>query len=222
MGENRGNKMNAQKEMEALLKKFKNKEKKAKLLLHSCCAPCSTYVLNYLSPYFSIIDYFYNPNMSSLAEHEKRSCELERLIQELNKGINKDNGIGFMTSKFQSSQYNEKIKGYEQEPEKGKRCEICFRLRLEEAARMAIEMDCDYFATTLTISPLKNANLINELGNDIGKAYGIKYLASDFKKKNGYLTSIELSHQHQLYRQDYCGCIYSKKERERQDDQEKL
>lgn len=218
--------MNPQKEMEELLLKLREEHKQPKLLLHSCCAPCSTYVLTYLSKYFSIVDYFYNPNISSLEEYEKRSNELGRLIEELNdEGIeceNKEQKMIYVTSSFQAEQYYSRIKGYEQEPEKGKRCEICFRLRLEEAARMAIERNCDYFATTLTISPLKNVRQINEIGNEVGEELGITYLPSDFKKKNGYLESIKLSQKYELYRQDYCGCIYSKQERERQVDEEKL
>lgn len=214
--------MNPQKEMDCLLEKLGDERKQPKLLLHSCCAPCSTYVLAYLSDHFTIVDYFYNPNMSSLGEHEKRSQELGRLIEEMNHERLEQNKINYITSSFQPKQYAERIKGYEQEPEKGKRCEICFKLRLEEAAKMAMKMNCDYFATTLTISPLKNTMQINEIGIEVGKEYGIKYLPSDFKKKSGYLESIKLTKKHQLYRQDYCGCIFSKQEREGNDDKEKL
>ena len=210
--------MNPQKELEELLDKLKREQRKPKLLLHSCCAPCSTYVLNYLSRKFDIIDFFYNPNMSSLNEHEKRSQELERLIHELNLEQSDDSQIAFRTTVFQPKRYLEQIKGLEKEPEKGKRCDICFRLRLEEAAKMAVEQGCEFFATTLTISPLKSAEKINEIGKVVGEQYGINYLSSDFKKKGGYLESIKLSKKHQLYRQDYCWCIFSKQESERKDD----
>ena len=214
--------MNPQKELEELLDKLKKEEHKPKLLLHSCCAPCSTYVLTYLSPNFSIVDYFFNPNMSGLEEHEKRSHELGRLIKEINVEKDDESQIIYLTSSFQPKLYAKRIKGFEKEPEKGKRCDICFRLRLEEAAKMAIEQGCDFFATTLTISPLKSAEKINEIGKMVGEQYGIKYLPSDFKKKGGYLESIKLAKKYQLYRQNYCGCIFSKQESERKDDKEKL
>lgn len=210
--------MNPQKELEELMDKFKREQRKPKLLLHSCCAPCSTYVLNYLSQKFDIIDFFYNPNMSSLNEHEKRSQELERLIHELNLEQNDDSQIAFRTTTFQPKRYLERIKGFEKEPEKGKRCDLCFQIRLEEAAKMAVEQGCDFFATTLTISPLKSAEKINEIGKLVGEQYGVNYLPSDFKKKGGYLESIKLSKKYQLYRQNYCGCIFSKQESERKDD----
>jgi len=210
--------MNPQKDLEELLDKLKKEQRKPKLLLHSCCAPCSTYVLSYLSQNFSIVDYFFNPNMSTLEEHEKRSHELERLIKEINVAKDIESQITYITSTFQPKLYHERIKGFEQEPEKGKRCDLCFKIRLEEAAKMAVEQGCEFFATTLTISPLKSAEKINEIGKMVGEQYGVNYLPSDFKKKNGYLESIKLSKKYQLYRQNYCGCIFSKQESERKDD----
>jgi len=210
--------MNPQKDLEELLDKLKKEQRKPKLLLHSCCAPCSTYVLSYLSQNFSIVDYFFNPNMSTLEEHEKRSHELERLIKEINVAKDIESQITYITSTFQPKLYHERIKGFEQEPEKGKRCDLCFKIRLEEAAKMAVEQGCEFFATTLTISPLKSAEKINEIGKMVGEQYGVNYLPSDFKKKGGYLESIKLSKKYQLYRQNYCGCIFSKQESERKDD----
>lgn len=184
------------------------KEKKVPtLLLHCCCAPCSSYVLEYLSKYFKITTFYYNPNISSFDEYEKRKEELERFIHE----CNFVNPVNFVCGVYDHSRYEEMIRGLEEEKEGGSRCWKCYLLRLEEAAKYAKEHHFDYFTTTLSISPYKNAEVLNKIGEELSKKYDIEYLYSDFKKKNGYQRSIELSHLHHLYRQNYCGCIYSKK-----------
>lgn len=197
--------INFQKEMEKYLEKIGG-EKPQKLLLHSCCAPCSSYVIEYLSNYFNITVFFYNPNIYSEEEFEKRKNEQIRLINEMKT----KNTVNYFVPEYDSDEFYTCVSGYENEPERGKRCSICFSLRLEKTARYAKENDYDFFATTLTLSPLKNACLINETGISIGEKYGIKYLPSDFKKKGGYLRSIELSKEYGLYRQNFCGCHFSK------------
>ncbi len=201
-------KPNYSKEMEALLDKLKN-EKPRTLLLHSCCAPCSSYVLEYLSPFFNILDFYYNPNISPSEEYEERKDELKRLIAEQPHM----NPVDFIEGKYDPESFFEIAKGLEDVPEGGERCFKCYELRLREAAEEAKRQHADYFATTLTISPLKNAEKLNEIGERLSKEYGVEYLPSDFKKKGGYLRSIELSKEHGLYRQDYCGCAFSKRKR---------
>ena len=181
-----------------------------RLLLHSCCAPCSSYVISYLTNYFKITILYYNPNISPYEEYNKRKNEQIRLLDEIDSLYK----VEFMDCDYENDIYEEKICGLENEPERGKRCDICFRLRLEKTAKLAKNNSFDYFGTTLTVSPYKNAILINEIGEVLEKKYGVKFLISDFKKKDGYKKSIELSKKYQLYRQDYCGCKYSKKERE--------
>ena len=178
-----------------------------KLLLHSCCAPCSSHVISYLTNYFDITILYYNPNIAPYEEYEKRKKEQIRLIKE----IKTQNKIDIIDCDYDNNIYEEKIKGYEECPEKGARCTICFNLRLEKTATIAKEHNFDYFCTTLTVSPYKNANLINEIGEKLAEKYNVKWLHSDFKKNNGYKHSIELSKEYNLYRQDYCGCIYSKR-----------
>lgn len=197
---------NYQKELDEILKRL---EGTPKLLIHSCCAPCSSYVLEYLSEYFSITDLFYNPNIDKKAEYEKRLQELERLISKMPF----KNPVTLMPGRYETIEFYDAVKGFEKEPERGKRCEICFRLRLTEAAKAARETGADYFTTTLSISPLKDAELLNTIGEELAAEYGVKYLPSDFKKRNGYKRSIELSKEYDLYRQDYCGCIFSYRER---------
>lgn len=188
-----------------------NKGKRPKLLLHCCCAPCSSYCLEYLIEYFDITVYFYNPNISYELEYNKRVDELIRLIKEMLP--NKE--ITTIIENHAPEEFYEIARGYENEPERGKRCERCFELRLNNAARYASMNGFDYFTTTLSISPHKDAQLLNAIGKKKSEEYGVNYLYSDFKKKNGYKRSIELSNEYNLYRQDYCGCIYSKKERDR-------
>ena len=182
------------------------------LLLHSCCAPCSSYVLEYLSQYFEITVFYYNPNIYPETEYRERAREQERLIREMETV----HPVRFLCGEYRPELFYEAVKGLEQEPEGGARCTECFKLRLLEAARLAKEGGFDYFTTTLTISPLKNAAKLNEIGEELEKIYHVKHLPSDFKKRNGYKRSTELSAEYQLYRQDYCGCVFSKQERERQ------
>jgi len=179
-----------------------------KLLLHACCAPCSSYCMEYLRDYFDITIFFYNPNITELEEYEKRRDEEIRLIKELNKS---GNHINYLIGDYTKDLFFEATKGYEKCPEGGDRCRICFALRLDESARQASLGGFDYFTTSLTISPLKNAALLNELGENLGKKRGVSFLPSDFKKKGGYQRSIEMSAEYNLYRQDYCGCVFSKR-----------
>ena len=181
--------------------------KPQKLLLHSCCAPCSSHVITILTKYFDITILYYNPNISPIEEYQKRKEEQIRLI----KSIKKVNKIDIIDCDYDNEIYNEKIKGYELCPEKGARCTICFNIRLEKTASIAKENNFDYFCTTLTVSPYKNCDLINQIGEELSKKYSIKWLYSDFKKENGYKNSIELSKKYNLYRQNYCGCIYSQR-----------
>ncbi|MBP1549740.1 MAG: epoxyqueuosine reductase QueH [Oscillospiraceae bacterium] len=181
-----------------------------KLLLHSCCAPCSSAVLEYLSQYLSITVFYYNPNIFPEAEFLHRIDEQKRLIEQLPV----KNKISFIERGWHPDRFYDAIKGLEHIREGGERCFACYRLRLEESAKLAAELGCDYFTTTLSISPYKNAPKLNEIGDELAEKYGVKHLPSDFKKKNGYKRSVELSAEYGLYRQDYCGCIFSKKERE--------
>ena len=204
---------NFQKELDKKIAGFQKDGIVPTLLLHSCCAPCSSYVLEYLSQYFSITVFYYNPNISPEEEYEERVSEQERLIRELNEEWSGDQSrtpVRFLSGPYEPERFYQAVKGLEKEPEGGLRCTECFSLRLEEAARLAAEGGYDFFTTTLSISPLKDAERLNRIGEEMGAKYGIAYLNSDFKKKNGYRRSIELSALHHLYRQDYCGCVYSK------------
>lgn len=185
-----------------------------RLLLHSCCAPCSSYVLVYLRKYFKITVYYYNPNISFEEEYRKRVSEQKRFIEELNKKRIDEYEIDCIDCPFDSTAFFEIARGLETVKEGGERCFLCYDLRLRRTAEFARANQFDYFTTTLSISPLKNAAKLNEIGQNLEKEYGIVYLLSDFKKKNGYKQSIELSKEYDLYRQDYCGCVYSKMERE--------
>lgn len=206
------NRINFQKEMDALIEKNLSDGVVPRLFLHSCCAPCSSYVIEYLSDYFEITVFYYNPNLYPNQEYARRSGEQKRFIDE----IKTKYPVSYCECDFIPNEFYNLVKGLEQEKEGGRRCEKCFELRLSKTAEKAKAEEFDYFATTLTISPLKNASLINQIGYEQSKRYGVKYLASDFKKKNGFKRSTELSRQYGLYRQDYCGCVFSKTERERQ------
>ena len=175
------------------------------ILLHSCCGPCSTTVLTFLVTYFDITVFYYNPNIEPRAEYEKRKQEQIRFIQEFN-----NEHITFLDCDYANQDFRSKVNGLEQEKEGGARCAVCFKLRLEETARLAKKLNFDYFGTTLTVSPHKNSQIINEIGALLETEYGVKYLYSDFKKKDGYKKSIELSKQYHLYRQDYCGCLFGR------------
>lgn len=180
------------------------------LLLHSCCAPCSSYVITFLSNYFDITILYYNPNIYPYEEYKKRKIEQIKLIE----NIKTKNKLEFLDCDYDNNTYNDLIKGYENCKEGGNRCSICFNLRLEKTAKIAKENNYDYFCSTLTVSPHKNSKLINEIGLTLSNKYKIKWLYSDFKKNEGFKQSIQLSKKYELYRQDYCGCIYSKKERQ--------
>lgn len=199
---------NYQKELEKIIDGIKNESRVPRLLLHSCCAPCSSYVLEYLSRYFSVTVFYYNPNISPKEEYDKRVEEQRRLIE----AMPFTHPVSFVAGDYEPEKFYEAAKGLEREPEGGERCFCCYRLRLQEAARIAAKGGFDYFTTTLTISPLKNAGKLNEIGEEMGEIYKVKHLPSDFKKKNGYKRSVELSGEYGLYRQDYCGCVFSKRE----------
>lgn len=181
------------------------------LLLHACCAPCSSYVIEYLSNYFDITLLYYNPNISPEDEYLRRSKELERLVSDM-EGIG---NVRTVTEKYSPKDFDKISRGLENIPEGGERCLRCYRLRLEYAARYAQNNNYDYFCTTLSISPLKNAEALNKIGSELSLIYGVSYLLSDFKKKNGYQRSCELSEKYGLYRQNYCGCRFSALEAEK-------
>lgn len=222
------NRVNYQKELEKILETLDREQSSdssrepPRLLLHSCCAPCSSYVLEYLCPYFAITVFYYNPNISMKEEYQKRVEEQKRLIasynNEMKEHFNEGQGnligkcghpIQVIEGDYEPERFFRIAKGYEECPEGGERCFRCFELRLGETAERARAGEYDYFATTLTISPLKNAVRINEIGQRLADTYGVAWLPSDFKKKDGYKRSIELSAQYGLYRQDYCGCVFS-------------
>ena len=182
--------------------------KGSKLLLHACCAPCSSAVLERLSSFFEITILYYNPNITEEEEYQKRLNELHRFVDQY-KSIYP---VSVLDGRYQPEEWFSISLGLEDEPERGKRCFECYKLRLEETARIADSLSIPYFCTTLTLSPHKNSNWVNEIGEELDKKYNSAYLYSDFKKKNGYKRSIELSREYQLYRQDYCGCIYSKRD----------
>ncbi len=202
--------MNYQKELEKLIGELKKQERVPKLLLHSCCAPCSSYVLEYLSEHFQITVFYYNPNIYPEEEYVKRVKEQKELIQ----AMNPKHPISFQAGVYDKEKFYQMAKGMEDLPEGGIRCFQCYALRLSEAAAVAEAGNYDYFTTTLSISPMKNAQKLNEIGMRIAKKYQVDYLPSDFKKKNGYQRSVELSKIYGLYRQDYCGCEFSYRERE--------
>lgn len=208
---------NYSKELERLIEKLQQEQKVPTLLLHACCAPCSSAVLEYLSRYFSITILYYNPNIAPYEEYQKREAELRRLVAEMNFV----HPVEILPCEYDGPAFAEAAKGLEGEPEGGKRCEACFRLRLRHAAQEAARLHFDYYTTTLSISPMKNAPLLNRLGEEIGAEYGVAYLPSDFKKKDGYKRSVILSKEHALYRQDYCGCVYSKAQRQKEKEERK-
>ena len=229
------NKRNFAAELEKIMSNEENRGKT--LFLHSCCAPCSSYVLEYLRSFFKITVFYYNPNITEDKEYDKRVEEQKRLIARFNAQIGKVTeevpktqgaAVSGQAEKREKSAYEisivegdydkqlffSSVKGLEKCKEGGERCFVCYELRLLETAKQAKLRDMDYFTTTLTISPLKNAEKLNEIGERLAKENGVAWLPSDFKKKGGYQRSIELSKEYDLYRQDYCGCVYSKMERE--------
>ena len=180
------------------------------LLLHACCAPCSSYVLEYLSQYFRITVFYYNPNISPETEYRKRVAEVGRLIAEQPA----KHPVALTEGRYAPERFFEAAKGHEADPERGGRCTICYRMRLEETAAYAKAHGFDWFTTTLSLSPYKDAERLNSIGAELEQKYGVNYLHSDFKKRNGYLRSIELSRVYGLYRQNYCGCVFSRRQAE--------
>ncbi len=205
------NKINYSLKTQSIMDKNKREHIMPSLLLHACCAPCSSACLEYLSGHFDITVFYFNPNISPQSEFEKRLAEEERLLSELPL----EGGVKLIAGQYDYSRFLDISKGLEDCPEGGERCFRCYRLRLEETARLAKERGFDYFCTTLTISPLKNSEKLNEIGYEAAEKYGVAWLPSDFKKKEGYKRSIELSHQYNLYRQDFCGCAFSRAEAEK-------
>lgn len=205
------NKINYSIKTQSIMDKNKREHIMPSLLLHACCAPCSSACLEYLSGHFDITVFYFNPNISPQSEFEKRLAEEERLLSELPL----EGGVKLIAGQYDYSRFLDISKGLEDCPEGGERCFRCYRLRLEETARLAKERGFDYFCTTLTISPLKNAEKLNKIGYEAAEKYGVAWLPSDFKKKEGYKRSIELSHQYNLYRQDFCGCAFSRAEAEK-------
>ena len=204
------NRRNYQRELESIIEAIPAGQR-PRLLLHSCCAPCSSYVLEYLEKYFDITLFFYNPNISPSEEYVKRSEELSRLLSDM--GLSER--VEFMVCDYDCNEFFEAVKGLEREPEGGARCMRCYELRLRRTAEYMLSKkgtmeEYDYFTTTLSISPMKNAEALNRIGESIAGKYGLKYLPGDFKKKDGYKRSIELSREYGLYRQNYCGCVFSK------------
>ncbi len=198
--------INFQKELDALIEKNQKDGVIPKLMLHACCACCLSYVLEFLSPHFDISVLYFNPNITEAQEYNYRYAEVKRLIEQMPLARE----VTIIDCEYNPTEYLDKVKGLESEPERGSRCSVCFDMRLRATAKYAKEYACDYFATTLTISPLKNADVINSIGDSISKSVGVEYLKTDFKKKNGYKRSIELSKEYDLYRQNYCGCVFSK------------
>lgn len=205
------NRTNYQKQLEEVLKRMKEEGKRKRLLLHACCAPCSSYCLEYLREAFALTVFFYNPNLTEQEEYRRRVEEERRLIALMN-GQEGSSQIEILEGRYEPERFLEAAKGLETCKEGGERCVRCFALRLGETARVAAEDGFDFFTTSLTISPLKNSALLNRIGAQEGERYGVRFLPSDFKKNNGYLRSTQLSRLYGLYRQNYCGCIYSKVE----------
>ena len=199
------NKINYQNQLDRIIENI-SPDNPPRLLLHSCCAPCSSYTLEYLSRYFDITVYYFNPNISPKQEFDKRFEEQKRLISQMPF----KNSVTLVEGDYNYDDFLEIAKGLENVPEGGERCFRCYKMRLESTARLAKEQGFDYFCTTLSISPLKHSQKINELGFEIEEKYGVKWLPSDFKKHEGYKRSIQLSREYSLYRQNFCGCVFSK------------
>lgn len=206
------NRINYQKELDKVIESLSQQEKVPTLLLHSCCAPCSSYVLEYLSDYFGITVFYYNPNIYPDEEYEMRVREQQRFIR----AFPAKHPIDFIEGAYDKERFYEMARGLEAVPEGGQRCFQCYELRLREAGELAKARGFDYFTTTLSISPMKNAEKLNEIGLRLAEELGVAYLCSDFKKRNGYKRSTELSREYGMYRQDYCGCVYSYHERHNQ------
>ena len=200
-------KQNYQKQMDAVVASLPQGER-PRLLLQSCCGPCSSYVLEALTPYFRVTVLYYNPNIQPRAEYDLRLENQRKIIA----ALPTPSAVDILECDYDGEKYDAAVKGLESEPEGGARCTVCFRLRLEETAKRASELCYDWFCTTLTVSPHKDAERLNQIGKALGERYGVPFLPSDFKKREGYKRSIQLSKEYGLYRQDYCGCLYSKSE----------
>lgn len=207
--------------LDNIIKEDLKSDRIKKLLLHACCAPCSSYCIEYLALYYDITIYYFNPNITAKEEYDRRAEEIKRFVAEFNKNhsgaaveagdeIREYKRVKLIFGEYDNRLFFDKVKGLEKEPEGGKRCYECYKLRMEDTAREALRQGYDYFSTTLSISPHKNAQWLNEIGESLSEKYGISYLFSDFKKRNGFKRSIELSAQYNLYRQNFCGCIYSR------------
>ena len=201
-------KRNYQLELEKLIRQQEMNGERPALLLHSCCAPCSSYVLEYLLPYFDTTVFYYNPNIAPEEEFRRRALEQKRFLEEF---CPEDARPALLVPEYDPGEYFGVIKGLEKEPEGGSRCGVCFRLRLERTAKEATARGFAFFGTTLTVSPHKNAQVLNAIGKELAGVYGVRWLPSDFKKKEGYKRSIQLSIEYGLYRQDFCGCAFSKR-----------
>ena len=200
-------KQNYQKQMDAVVASLPQGER-PRLLLQSCCGPCSSYVLEALTPFFRVTVLYYNPNIQPRAEYDLRLENQRKIIA----ALPTPSAVDILECDYDGEKYDAAVKGLESEPEGGARCTVCFRLRLEETAKRASELGYDWFCTTLTVSPHKDAERLNQIGRALGERYGVPFLPSDFKKREGYKRSIQLSKEYELYRQDYCGCLYSKSE----------
>ena len=198
-------KQNYQKQMDTVVASLPQGER-PRLLLQSCCGPCSSYVLEALTPYFRVTVLYYNPNIQPRAEYDLRLENQRKIIA----ALPTPSAVDILECDYDGEKYDAAVKGLEAEPEGGARCTVCFRLRLEETAKRASELGYDWFCTTLTVSPHKDAERLNQIGRTLGERYGVPFLPSDFKKREGYKRSIQLSKEYELYRQDYCGCLYSK------------
>ena len=200
-------KQNYQKQMDAVVASLPQGER-PRLLLQSCCGPCSSYVLEALTPFFRVTVLYYNPNIQPRAEYDLRLENQRKIIA----ALPTPSAVDILECDYDGEKYDAAVKGLESEPEGGARCTVCFRLRLEETAKRASELGYDWFCTTLTVSPHKDAERLNQIGKALGERYGVPFLPSDFKKREGYKRSIQLSKEYELYRQDYCGCLFSKSE----------
>ncbi len=209
-GRSQASRINYQRRMEELIADSCTDGKVPRLLLHSCCAPCSSYCLMTLSEYFEVTVLYYNPNIYPEEEYHMRAREQERFIRE----FPAKHPVSFLEGEYDTARFYAMAKGLEAEPERGRRCTRCYELRLREAAEYAVRGNFDFFTTTLSISPMKDADRLNAIGGRLAEEYGVAYLFSDFKKKDGYKKSTEISREYGMYRQDYCGCVFSLRERE--------